>query len=112
MAPYTGTWEFCPGVTVTEDRQRALIRAAVSAPCLRWPMVDKMLSSMIALSPPASGCPEFPLPRRQGRSRDVLRYSWLKAAEETGSSRQTGVLYSDSGNVGRIAFQQSRLDLL
>jgi len=27
MAPYTGTWEFCPGVTVTEDRQRALIRA-------------------------------------------------------------------------------------
>jgi len=35
MAPYTGTWEFCPGVTVTEDRRRSLIRAPVSAPCGR-----------------------------------------------------------------------------
>src|SRR5439155_10445046 len=52
MAAYTGTWEFCPGVTATEDRRLALIRAPVSTPCGRSPPRGRGCSTRTR--PPAS----------------------------------------------------------
>src|SRR5437762_12474966 len=52
LGPYTETGEFCPGVTLTEDRRRMLIRAPVSAPCGRSPPRGRGCSTRTR--PPAS----------------------------------------------------------
>src|SRR5438034_9151762 len=66
MAPYTGTWEFCPSVTVAEDRRRALMRAPVSAPCGRSPPRGRGYSTRTR--PPASAPArrDFARQRRSG----------------------------------------------